>query len=42
MYRRNGRRNSSLRNNDLARMVHRWEVPPPVETGAVEYPVFQG
>ncbi|WNW10222.1 AAA family ATPase [Pseudomonas sp. DTU_2021_1001937_2_SI_NGA_ILE_001] len=42
LYRRNSQRDSSLRNKDLARMFHRWEVPTPVEAEAVEYLVSHG
>lgn len=37
LYRRNGQRDSSLRNKDLARMFYKWEVPTPVEAEAVQY-----
>ncbi|KAF1054306.1 MAG: hypothetical protein GAK43_00972 [Stenotrophomonas maltophilia] len=37
LYRRNSRRDSSLRNADLRRMLFRWEVPLPTEAQTVVY-----
>lgn len=37
--RRNTRRDTSLRNKDLMRMLYKWEVPTPVEATRVEYEV---
>jgi predicted kinase len=35
--RRNAKRDTTLSNKDLVRMLHRWEVPLPWEAHAVEY-----
>lgn len=37
VFSRNQRRDSTLSNKDLARMLHRWEVPLPWEAHAVDY-----
>jgi predicted kinase len=37
LYRRNARRDTSLRNADLRRMLFKWEVPLPSEAHRVEY-----
>ena len=37
VFRRNAKRDTTLGNKDLARMLHRWEVPVPWEAQAVEY-----
>ncbi|MHD0644966.1 AAA family ATPase [Pseudomonas aeruginosa] len=37
LYDRNSKRDSSLRNEDLRRMLFKWEVPMPWEAKAVEY-----
>lgn len=39
VFARNGRRDSTLSNKDLERMLHRWEVPLPWEAHTVEYDV---
>lgn len=39
IYRRNGRRDTSLRNADIERMLFKWEVPLPTEAHAVAYHV---
>ena len=39
LFRRNGRRDTTLRQKDLERMLHRWEVPLPWEAHAVHYTV---
>jgi predicted kinase len=38
VFSRNQRRDTTLSNKDLARMLHRWEVPMPWEAHDVEYP----
>lgn len=37
IYRRNGRRDTSLRNEDIRRMLFKWEVPLPSEAHQVHY-----
>lgn len=39
VFARNSRRDTTLRNQDLARMLHRWELPLPWEAHAVDYPM---
>ncbi len=39
VFTRNQKRDSTLSNKDLARMLHRWEVPLPWEAHAVDYGV---
>ncbi len=39
VFSRNQKRNSSLTNKELARMLHRWEIPLPWEAHAVDYRV---
>ncbi len=42
LFRRNARRDTTLRQQDLARMLHRWEVPLPWEAHEVVYQVASG
>jgi predicted kinase len=37
LYRRNNRRDTSLRNEDIRRMLFKWEVPLPTEAHCVDY-----
>jgi hypothetical protein len=37
IYRRNSRRDTSLRNEDIRRMLFEWEVPLPSEAHQVHY-----
>ena len=39
LFQRNGRRDTTLKQKDLERMLHRWEVPLPWEAHAVRYEV---
>jgi predicted kinase len=41
IFRRNRARDTSLRNTDIERMLHRWEVPVPSEAHCVEYEIRQ-
>ena len=38
IFARNSARDTSLRNADIVRMLHRWEVPMPIEAHRVDYP----
>lgn len=42
IYARNTKRDTSLRNKDIAKMLFRWEVPVPSEAATVEYIVEAG
>ncbi|MNG40672.1 hypothetical protein D3C84_1293670 [compost metagenome] len=37
IYARNTKRDTSLRNKDITKMLFRWEVPVPSEAATVEY-----
>lgn len=41
VFARNNQRDSTLRNKDLERMLHRWEAPLPWEAHAVDYQVTE-
>ena len=37
LFSRNNKRDTTLRNTDIERMLHRWELPTPAEAHAVRY-----
>ena len=39
LFQRNGKRDTTLTQKDLERMLHRWELPLPWEAHAVRYEV---